>query len=242
ETPFVIVAHSMGGLVARAFLEHQPHPFGPKGSLLVHSLITLATPHHGTPLANRVLRNRLAERNLGRPVPLLNLFDRFFWTWNSSPHLAHNATEPNRSDLLWDDYDGLFADLREDLRAGSLEANHSLAALRVPTGTRLVLYGGYLQFASDPEPAGPAQQLLRAAGRLLESQLNKPWNDGFVPLDSALFLGYPGTAERRVFAGHDHSDMMGSRPELQSDLLNALVADIAVAVPEPRMANGHRLH
>ena len=232
ERPFVIVAQSMGGLVARAFLQHQPHPFGPRGSLLVNTLITLATPHHGTPFANRILRNRLAERNTGRPASYFDLLDRFFWSLNSSPHLAHNAEAPNRSDLLWDGYDGLFAALREDLHAPFLEVNHSLAQLHGSAGARLVLYGGYLDFEAGPEPASQLSRFLRLSGRLLRSQLHKPWNDGLVPLDSALFLGYSGAAERRVFRGYDHSEMMGSRPRRQTELLDALVADIA-AVERP---------
>ena len=42
----VIVAHSMGGLVARSYLEEW------NGAVRVSRLITLATPHHGSPLAN----------------------------------------------------------------------------------------------------------------------------------------------------------------------------------------------
>lgn len=50
--PVVIVAHSMGGLVARSFMQHHWFPDGPQGGERVLRLITLATPHHGTPVAN----------------------------------------------------------------------------------------------------------------------------------------------------------------------------------------------
>ena len=239
--PLLIVAQSMGGIVARAFLDYQPHPFAPKGSRLTRAMITLGTPHHGTPLANRILRDRLAERIIGGPVTHFALFDLFYWGWHASPHLAHNAEEPNRSDLLWDDYDGLFAELREDLAAGSLETNHSLEHLRgAPDDeTALVVYGGYLQF--DGEIAVEARrtddlgQLLRTAGRLLRNQLGMAWNDGFVPLDSALFAGNPSVAERRIFPGYDHRDMMGNHvpiddsPARRIALLDRIALDIAAA-------------
>ncbi len=41
--PFAIIAHSMGGLVARHYIHHHPAQ--------VAALVTLATPHHGSPLA-----------------------------------------------------------------------------------------------------------------------------------------------------------------------------------------------
>ena len=51
-----VVAHSMGGLVTRHFINGRPTTpvyFNP-----VHQLITVGTPHHGTPLANVFLSNR----------------------------------------------------------------------------------------------------------------------------------------------------------------------------------------
>lgn len=42
---FHIVGHSMGGLIARTYIQHQG------GDRRVKSLITLGTPHHGTPTA-----------------------------------------------------------------------------------------------------------------------------------------------------------------------------------------------
>jgi hypothetical protein len=231
-------------------------------------VITLATPHHGTPLANRILRNRLAERNTHSSAAPFDLFDIFYWGWNSSPHLASNAEEPNRSDLLWDDYDGLFAGVREDLHSDSLETNDSLERLRGLSmgGTRLIVYGGYLPFdgpdAALPELDEPGSsstsfggapsesnnigQLLRTAAGLLRQQLGKAWNDGFVPLDSALVAGNPQVTERRVFAGYDHQDMMGNRARMAGDLdlraalLERVALDIAAASAAPAQRPGQR--
>ena len=54
----VIVAHSMGGLVARAYLRRH-------GSAHVARVITLGTPHHGTALANLALGSN--ARQMSRP-------------------------------------------------------------------------------------------------------------------------------------------------------------------------------
>lgn len=50
-----ILAHSMGGLVARAMMEYYTYPDGTRGGDRVLTLITLATPHHGTPAANEYI-------------------------------------------------------------------------------------------------------------------------------------------------------------------------------------------
>ena len=50
----IILAHSMGGLVARAYMAETD------GGDKVAKLITLATPHHGTPAANSATRNAIA--------------------------------------------------------------------------------------------------------------------------------------------------------------------------------------
>ena len=56
----IIVAHSMGGLVARAYLRAH-------GSAQVARVITLGTPHHGTGLASfGIGRNALQMRRRGR--------------------------------------------------------------------------------------------------------------------------------------------------------------------------------
>jgi pimeloyl-ACP methyl ester carboxylesterase len=62
KAPFDVIAHSMGGLVARNYIDRHP------GS--VAGLVTIATPHHGSPLATSFdwvgpfLGGRAAVRNL----------------------------------------------------------------------------------------------------------------------------------------------------------------------------------
>ena len=52
QTPVVALAHSMGGLVARAALAPPP-PSDREGVADIRGLVTLATPHEGAPLASR---------------------------------------------------------------------------------------------------------------------------------------------------------------------------------------------
>jgi triacylglycerol esterase/lipase EstA (alpha/beta hydrolase family) len=51
ERPVIILAHSMGGLVARSMMSIRSST-GIAGRERVLLLVTLATPHHGTPAAN----------------------------------------------------------------------------------------------------------------------------------------------------------------------------------------------
>lgn len=56
--PVHLVGHSLGGLVARRLLElHRPDNFG--------ALVTLGTPHLGSPLADRLHRTRFFQKLFG---------------------------------------------------------------------------------------------------------------------------------------------------------------------------------
>lgn len=48
EAPVVVVAHSMGGLVVRAWWRRH----APWADAHIHRVVTIGTPHHGTPLAS----------------------------------------------------------------------------------------------------------------------------------------------------------------------------------------------
>ncbi len=52
DRPVVMLAHSMGGLIARSFMQRHWFVDGPQGGERVLGLITLGTPHHGSPAAN----------------------------------------------------------------------------------------------------------------------------------------------------------------------------------------------
>jgi pimeloyl-ACP methyl ester carboxylesterase len=85
-----VVAHSMGGLVARYYLSVLPPPSGAFLSANpVHKLITIGTPHNGTPLAveldkikdvlltKTVILNQICILKLGVACPISKLLSAF---------------------------------------------------------------------------------------------------------------------------------------------------------------------
>ncbi len=120
-----IVAHSMGGLVARYALQHQG--IGDR----LRSLVTLATPHHGTILASMIMANQAVRRKVGWLGYLLQRLGRRIWC--PSPGMAGMAADN--------------ADLRiaphEETHFG-IAVNHRLAALNLsdPYVDRLVCVMG----------------------------------------------------------------------------------------------------
>jgi len=102
-----ILAHSMGGLVARSLLEehngiNQPGVLVVPADQMLDRLITLATPHHGSPAT------------IGTWIDSATLVEGLF---------IKDISTPGANDLYWDDYDGVFAWAHGDL------ANASLAAI-----------------------------------------------------------------------------------------------------------------
>lgn len=51
----IVMAHSMGGLVARSMMQEYAFRDGQRGGRKVLHLITLGTPHHGTPLSDAAI-------------------------------------------------------------------------------------------------------------------------------------------------------------------------------------------
>lgn len=94
--PIVILAHSIGGLVARSFMQQhwqlQGAFAGQPGGERVLKLITLGTPHYGSPLANdQALRWRLPLWGF-----LINAYAEWF--------LKVDYDELNRANLRWDNH------------------------------------------------------------------------------------------------------------------------------------------
>ncbi|OPL15773.1 MAG: hypothetical protein AVO38_09645 [delta proteobacterium ML8_D] len=108
DRPFVIVAHSMGGLVARAFMNQTLNigqwP-GHSGGERVIKLVTLGTPHHGSPGAND--EDALAAYYASGVWDQIFSLSQFFYNvtsaaWASKWDVTFHSTQPNRSDLRWD--------------------------------------------------------------------------------------------------------------------------------------------
>ena len=218
----VVLAHSMGGLVARRFMEEQRQATASQWNQSVIRLITLATPHHGTPAANDVGYLGLPPfavyfgalgTYLGSDIMTLDYASEaayanagFEWF-----KISYNAI--NRSDLLWDNYDGLFT---SGFSPG--EQYPSTASLNaIPAQAyddKIVAYAGSIvdvdgSAGSNLIYPGRFWDGLQNVGLLLANGVGKV-SDGIVPEDSALFEGRPSVLQRR-FNNYDHYQMMRSK-------------------------------
>ncbi len=189
--PVVLLGHSLGGIIARSFMEESSFCDGSRGGDHVSLLVTLATPHHGTPVAND------AEDVVGTFTDGLSYF-----------LLTAGAD--------WDDYDGsvvlkpLFPNFLQCINSFSPTADAAFLGACPAAVTswfsepgyydRIIAYGGtasFLQISADPY-AGPLD-----LGSLANDLSGYP-NDGFVPIGSALFDDWTIQARRRSDDSCDH--------------------------------------
>lgn len=133
DKPLIIIAHSMGGLIARSYMNEYIHNSGKfkgkKAGERILRLITLGTPHHGTPAANDSPRTFFFGDQAILTL-VVNLIDIFYWfkfdndcqdailKACTSSNLLNSFTnlfsisqkcqiqvdEENRSDLRYDNY------------------------------------------------------------------------------------------------------------------------------------------
>ncbi len=127
----VIVAHSMGGLVAKSYMvEH-------RGVSKVKKLITLATPHRGTPGANAYDGLKpYTERMWGSAV---NEGLKAYWGNHAAGaecDIKIDSECPNRRDMKWDNH--LSPSVQENRWLKSLNENLS----RVHS--QIIAYAGFL--------------------------------------------------------------------------------------------------
>ena len=190
DRPYVIVAHSMGGLIAKNFMAHYNHRTGnwngKIGGETALGLITLATPHHGTPGANdtAALKKYFTDDSWERYFRAVN-----FLYWNKSSGFrsppARSSTAPNRSDLRWDNYD---LKLNSDINSQLSDTNRIFKRF----ADKVIIYAGMLDpvmpdlnrktFEND-------HTMLTFADGVLYYGLNQSFGktDGLVPYKSALF-------------------------------------------------------
>ena len=150
DKPVVIVAHSMGGLVARAYMNERNNDFGryqgQRGGENVLRLITLATPHLGTPSANRLPRLHGSVTDLEWGA-LLNAADTGMWAKNGCTECLVETAHPNRGDLCWAGRGwplDIFADTPSSLyEENESERNDWLAAVLPKTyDSKIIAYYG----------------------------------------------------------------------------------------------------
>lgn len=209
-----IIAHSMGGLVAKSYMTETVHLkgrwVGKTGGDTTLELITLATLHHGTPGANspealdRLFATGSFDTILGTQSwkTLFEIANEMYWkgaAGENHPSVT-DSTIPNRSDLRWDNYDF-------KLDAFSKDINQPLAKRNLlfqRYTSKLIAYGGFLDTTFRPleaiktllEMRGTGfdntfdtHRKLSVANYFLVNGLNKNFGftDGLVPFKSSLF-------------------------------------------------------
>jgi len=257
DTDFMIVAHSMGGLVARSYMQENCHNAGVyrgrRAGERIIKLITLATPHHGAPGANDQSRNELATNDSWRRV--LSLASLFYWKKHELlgipvDQIPYNA--PNRSDLLWDNFDNMVNPNNQDI-------NQWLVGLNSEEGynSKIIAYYGYLDLfdrrrtelilhgnislespgslvleAFRYETLGDLHGKLFVADVALDYGMRHIYlfNDGLVPRESAAFNGH--SLNKRVECrGFDHLDLKEAGAKLCANgsmLFESLSRDLEV--------------
>ncbi|MBE7516499.1 MAG: alpha/beta fold hydrolase [Chloracidobacterium sp.] len=200
----VIVAHSMGGIIATAYMAETVHRSGQwkgkKGGDTTLGLITLATPHHGTPAANDTeTMSKFVPASLNAAYDALH---RIYW--RSGPA----ATAANRSDLRWDNFDRKLSISSTDINTALARRNAAFA----PYSSKLIAYSGIvsptlssfelaamlldLKFGSGSDNR---HRMLALANVGLVNALGKRFGDadGMVPISSSLFC-VAGTVSKSV--------------------------------------------
>jgi pimeloyl-ACP methyl ester carboxylesterase len=193
----VLLAHSMGGLVARSMMQEHAFRDGRRGGERVLHLITLGTPHRGSPLAD-------AGIALG---------------YQASPEIA-SAFTGLIAGLAWDNHDGL--DMAAGLCNPWLAALNNYAPMTgghhgkcgfVAANPLPGFYEKIIAYAArslqQPDvwlggtgvyKPGSAPAMLVPYGYLYGSLSRSYANDGIVPFVSARFEGAPVAARAEAFA------------------------------------------
>lgn len=188
----VIIAHSMGGLVGRVLIKNNNKNF-------VKGLITLGTPHEGSPMAKVAV-------NLNSYIDKLpdNIFNILF---SLADVFVAN---------MWPNTKGLQS-LREDSKL--------INALEEEKGDpkKIFTIGGKLGGRSDIYFLGASSARYVAGYLIMKNLLDKKNNDGVVPLSSATpdWSGWQDALE-----GYDHSELKnGNNFNFNSP---ALIQDLAI--------------
>lgn len=192
----VIMAHSMGGLVSRSYMEEQRFTDGPrkgeKCGVLVDQLITLGTPHHGSPMANRYARD-----------------DFYSWLYKQvlgqvEKHAFKDLTydKVNRSDLRWDNYNNLM-----NYSKYPNEANPWLIQLNNQSTfhPKITCYSGTTNGQFTIPDTDDIDEVYSFLAFMQDEGFDYP-NDGIVPTISAQF-DEKTVKKIRHFPGYNHAEL-----------------------------------
>jgi len=219
EKNIVLIGHSMGGLVSRSYMNEQQfttgNSNGKKCGELVDLLITLSSPHHGSPMANFNARNARAGLGMGS---FLAILDGLIFS-------ETKYDEVNRSDLRWDNYDNLF-----DYNKYPTEKNDWLTNLNRNTqfDSKTICYSAAVEgLFIIPENGNVTEQYL--LGSYLIKQSFGFANDGIVPVSSS---GFTGHAVKRIrnFANYNHAEIIFGKAN-KEELFGPIKTDLMEVAP-----------
>lgn len=217
----VLMGHSMGGLVSRSYMLEQNFTQGiaqgEKCGNLVDRLITLGTPHHGSPMANGPARD---DKMTGTAKTIIGLAENFLFKETT-------YRDVNRSDLRWDNFDGTF-----NYTNFPDERNTWLENLNTDTryDSKMVCYIASVEgeMIIFPPPSTLEDQYKLGAW-LIEQGFDME-NDGIVPVISAGFDGHD-VHRRRHFLNHNHADIVRGRGSDGSYLFDYFRTDLLEVKP-----------
>jgi YVTN family beta-propeller protein len=236
---FIIIAHSMGGLVARSYMNQHNTDYGGspyqglRAGERIKKVITLGTPHHGTQAYNSSARGGPDDWQL-----TLFFLDQVYWTHGTScAACATDIQHPNRADLLWDNYNGEWNNNLAYTRNGA-EQNGFLRTIPHTYDYKIIAYWGTIYntktskysgfsakdfqstasslklglFSTDHTKLAATSVLLqRIVSRNFNSPLAGLMNDGAVDYRSAKFDGYLPSTNTVFCSGYDHADLKNGK-------------------------------
>ncbi len=199
QKKFIVIAHSMGGLVSRVMMNQTQSDGTTKWGGRVIKLITLATPHHGTPVADDSGNGPLGSALVVNPTILALANSPSLVFWRELPF--YNAF--NRSDLRWDNYNP------------SLQGSASWAAfpdknnlwlkdLNAPANPGRAYDANILAYAGIIGPSGHGF-IYNSLEEIIAAAINLG-SDGVVPTESAHFDQH-SLAGVRTEPDYDHTQM-----------------------------------
>lgn len=204
----VVLAHSMGGLVARSMMQEHVFADGERGGQKVLHLITLGSPHHGSQLADAAIATGLAvsEYNDVYPVFLAQM------TWTNHDSLNQSSGLCNPWLALLNNY--------APSNGASYGSCGNIPANPLPGFyDRIIAYGTSnlqspdLQIGNGVFKPGSAPALTVTYSYLHGSLARSYPNDGIVPLASAQFEG-PSLWQRGQAFQCDHRYIKRGYPEV----------------------------
>lgn len=209
----VILTHSMGGLVSRSFMNEQTYSdgifAGKKCGEAVRLLVTLGSPHHGSPIANGDARDAKASALM---KILMDAIEQY--AFNDLP-----SNKPSRSDLRWDNFDNLL-----DYTSYPDDANNWLSELNKNTDfdAKTICYIGNIEGSISTNT--DMESVYKLGAYLTESIFNIK-NDGIVPYKSAAFEGHE-IMKSHFFDGYNHRDLYLGKSKDNYALMDSIQADI----------------